>query len=43
MDRKELFEKKPMIKLHDKLFPCPTSAAMDGERCAEAATKNLLR
>ncbi len=29
MDRKELFEKKPMIKLHDKLFPCPTSAAME--------------
>ncbi|WP_075590169.1 winged helix-turn-helix transcriptional regulator [Labilibacter marinus] len=29
MDRKELFEKKPMIKIHDKLFPCPTSAAME--------------
>lgn len=29
MDRKELFEKKPLIKLHDKLFPCPTSAAME--------------
>ena len=29
MDRKELFEKKPMIKLHNKLFPCPTSAAME--------------
>lgn len=29
MDRKELFEKKPMIKLHEKLFPCPTSAAME--------------
>jgi DNA-binding HxlR family transcriptional regulator len=29
MDREELFEKKPMIKIHDKLFPCPTSAAME--------------
>ncbi|MGQ1909105.1 winged helix-turn-helix transcriptional regulator [Marinifilum sp. RC60d5] len=29
MDRKELFEKRPMIKLHEKLFPCPTSAAME--------------
>lgn len=29
MDKKELFEKKPMIKIHDKLFPCPTSAAME--------------
>ena len=29
MDREELFEKKPMIKLHEKLFPCPTSAAME--------------
>lgn len=29
MDRKELFEKKPLIKIHDKLFPCPTSAAME--------------
>ena len=29
MDRDELFEKKPMIKIHDKLFPCPTSAAME--------------
>ena len=29
MDREELFEKKPMIKFHDKLFPCPTSAAME--------------
>lgn len=29
MNREELFEKKPMIKLHDKLFPCPTSAAME--------------
>lgn len=29
MDREELFEKKPMIKIHDKLFPCPVSAAME--------------
>lgn len=29
MDRKELFEKKPFIKIHEKLFPCPTSAAME--------------
>ncbi|PKQ63434.1 transcriptional regulator [Labilibaculum filiforme] len=29
MDRKELLEKKPMIKLHEKLFLCPTSAAME--------------
>jgi len=29
MDRKELLEKKPLIKLHNKLFPCPTSAAME--------------
>lgn len=29
MNREELFEKKPMIKLHEKLFPCPTSAAME--------------
>lgn len=29
MERDELFEKKPMIKIHDKLFPCPTSAAME--------------
>ncbi len=29
MNREELFEKKPMIKIHDKLFPCPTSAAME--------------
>ena len=29
MDREELFEKKPMIKIHGKLFPCPTSAAME--------------
>jgi DNA-binding HxlR family transcriptional regulator len=29
MDRKELFEKRPLIKIHDKLFPCPTSAAME--------------
>lgn len=29
MNKKELFEKKPLIKLHNKVFPCPTSAAMD--------------
>ena len=29
MNREELFEKKPMIKINDKLFPCPTSAAME--------------
>lgn len=29
MNREELFEKRPMIKIHDKLFPCPTSAAME--------------
>ncbi|SDW81075.1 transcriptional regulator, HxlR family [Lutibacter oricola] len=29
MDRKELFEKKTLIKLNDKIFPCPTSAAME--------------
>ncbi len=29
MTREEVFEKKPMIKVHDKLFPCPTSAAME--------------
>lgn len=29
MNREELFEKRPMIKLHDKLFPCPTSVAME--------------
>ena len=29
MDIKEILEKKPLIKLHDKLFPCPTSAAME--------------
>nr|WP_320118892.1 helix-turn-helix domain-containing protein [uncultured Marinifilum sp.] len=29
MNREELYEKKPMIKIHDKLFPCPTSAAME--------------
>lgn len=29
MNREELNEKRPMIKLHDKLFPCPTSAAME--------------
>ncbi|BAX81098.1 winged helix-turn-helix transcriptional regulator [Labilibaculum antarcticum] len=29
MNREELFEKKPLIKLHDKLFPCPASAAME--------------
>ena len=29
MNRDELFEKRPMIKLHEKLFPCPTSAAME--------------
>lgn len=29
MDRKEILEKKPMIKLNDKLFPCPTSFAME--------------
>ncbi len=29
MEREELFLKKPMIKIHDKLFPCPTSAAME--------------
>jgi len=29
MNREELFEKKAMIKIHDKLFPCPTSVAME--------------
>jgi DNA-binding HxlR family transcriptional regulator len=29
MDKKELYEKKPLIKLNDKIFPCPTSAAME--------------
>ena len=29
MNKEELFEKRPMIKIHDKLFPCPTSAAME--------------
>ncbi len=29
MDREELFDKKPMIRIHNKLFPCPTSAAME--------------
>ncbi|GAF05522.1 winged helix-turn-helix transcriptional regulator [Saccharicrinis fermentans] len=29
MNREELLVKKPMIKIHDKLFPCPTSAAME--------------
>ena len=29
MNREELFEKKSMIKIHDKLFPCPVSAAME--------------
>ncbi|WP_372753888.1 winged helix-turn-helix transcriptional regulator [Labilibaculum sp.] len=29
MDRKELSEKRPMIRIHEKLFPCPTSAAME--------------
>lgn len=29
MDRKELFEKKPKIKINDKISWCPTSAAME--------------
>jgi DNA-binding HxlR family transcriptional regulator len=29
MDKKEICKKRPMIKLHEKLFPCPTSAAME--------------
>ena len=29
MDRNELFERKPRIKIHGKLFPCPTSVAME--------------
>jgi len=29
MNREELFEKRPMIKIHNKLFPCPTSTAME--------------
>lgn len=28
MDRKELFDKKPKIKINDKVSWCPTSAAM---------------
>ncbi len=29
MDKNEIYKKRPMIKLHEKLFPCPTSAAME--------------
>ncbi len=29
MDRKELFEKRPKIKINGKIFFCPTSAAME--------------
>tara|TARA_R110002051_G_scaffold137916_2_gene210531 strand:+ start:37800 stop:38189 length:390 start_codon:yes stop_codon:yes gene_type:complete len=29
MDRKELFEKKPKIKINNKISFCPTSAAME--------------
>ena len=29
MDRKELFEKKPKIKINNKISWCPTSAAME--------------
>ncbi|CAZ98608.1 MULTISPECIES: winged helix-turn-helix transcriptional regulator [Zobellia] len=29
MDRKELFEKKPKIKINGKISSCPTSAAME--------------
>lgn len=29
MNREELFKKKPLMKIHDKFFPCPTSAAME--------------
>lgn len=29
MDRKELFEKKPRIKINNKISWCPTSAAME--------------
>ncbi|MBU2973441.1 MULTISPECIES: winged helix-turn-helix transcriptional regulator [Zobellia] len=29
MDRKELFEKKPKIKINGKVSSCPTSAAME--------------
>lgn len=29
MDRKELFGKRPKIKINDKIFFCPTSAAME--------------
>ena len=29
MDRKELFDKKPKIKINDKISFCPTSAVME--------------
>lgn len=29
LDRDVLFQKKPMIELNNKIFPCPTSAAME--------------
>ncbi len=29
LDREVLFSKKPIIKLNEKLFSCPTSAAME--------------
>lgn len=29
MELEEILEKRPNIKLHNKLFPCPTSVAME--------------
>ena len=29
MTKEEIFEKQPLIKINDKIFACPTSAAME--------------